>query len=179
MRGPNPYLRLLTTYVVVATLLVSWLVFTQPSQTSETGLASHRSITKPVIVTVRTSLKPTSPTRSSWKHYGLQKPTPKPTPKPPPVVLAAPGTVQARIVEVWPGDDRWAVLTAECESGFNPRATNGQYLGIWQMGRWARSVTGGGDPRQQSVATQTLRAWKLIKMASSSQWECSPYGYNP
>lgn len=188
MRGPNPHLRLLTTYVVVATLLVSYLVFTQPSQTSETGLASHRSIVKPVIVKVRISPKPTFPTRSSWRHYGLQKPTPKPTPKPKPVVIAR-GVVAERIAQVWPGDDRWVIGlvfgSARCttgESNGNPQATGGggnNYWGLYQFGPWARNRDGMGDPRGQTVEVQTQRAWSLIKVTDSSQWSCSPYPYNP
>lgn len=87
-------------------------------------------------------------------------------------------SVQARIAAAWPGDDRWALATVKCETGgtFNTAAHNPNgHDGLWQFGSWAKNRDGMGDPRGQSVETQTKRAWALYQAAGKGQWECSPY----
>lgn len=61
---------------------------------------------------------------------------------------------------------------ASCESGHDPTAVNGQYLGMFQMGSYARSKYGhGSDPLTQARAAyhyfvDSGRDW--------SPWSCKP-----
>lgn len=90
------------------------------------------------------------------------------------------GSVASRVAAAWPGDDRWALATVGCESGFNPQAVGGggdDYFGLWQFGPWARSVY--GNPLGMSVEGQTMAAWRLLKDEGSGQWSCSPWSYHP
>lgn len=72
-----------------------------------------------------------------------------------------------------------ATAVARCESGpywtwgRPAEAKNGQYLGMFQMGDWARSTYGHGrDPWSQARAAH--RYW----LASGwSGWQCTPWGY--
>ena len=65
-----------------------------------------------------------------------------------------------------------AISVATCESTLNPAAVNGQYLGLFQMGEYARSQYGhGSDAYTQSVAAygyfrDTGFTW--------SPWACKP-----
>ncbi len=65
---------------------------------------------------------------------------------------------------------RQALAVAWCESGHQTTARNGQYLGLFQMGDWARAYAGHGDTAyEQAVAAyelfvQTGRDW--------SPWSC-------
>ena len=63
----------------------------------------------------------------------------------------------------------WQVTA--CESGHSVWARNGQYLGLFQMGDWARARYGHGvDPWKQSFAA--ARYWRS---AGWSPWECRPW----
>lgn len=67
-----------------------------------------------------------------------------------------------------------ALAVARCESGFSmtPRAQNGQYLGIFQMGSYARSVYGHGE-----TALEQVRAAYTYFMRSGHDW--SPWACKP
>jgi hypothetical protein len=65
-----------------------------------------------------------------------------------------------------------AVRVAKCESGWSmtPYAGNGQYLGMFQFGSFARSTYGfGWSPWVQSAA-----AYRYYRVAGWSPWECKP-----
>lgn len=97
-----------------------------------------------------------------------------------PAIHAPAGSVKARVLAAWPGDDNWVALTVACESGFDPYQVGGggnNYYGLFQFGPWARSAY--GNPLNMSVEQQTQAAWRLIKASGSSQWSCSPYRYSP
>jgi hypothetical protein len=63
-----------------------------------------------------------------------------------------------------------ALAVAWCESGHQTTARNGQYLGLFQMGTYARQVAGHGDSAYEQAAAayrlfvQTGRNW--------SPWSC-------
>lgn len=67
-----------------------------------------------------------------------------------------------------------ALRVASCESGWSmtPRARNGQYLGIFQMGSYARSKYGHGEDR----LTQVRAAYHYFLDSGSdwSPWSCRP-----
>lgn len=85
------------------------------------------------------------------------------------------------IVGAWCGRDSlaricprgWeAIRVAKCEAGrsMSPHARNGQFLGMFQMGWWARSRFGHGvDPWSQARAAH--RYWLVSGWAP---WECRP-----
>ena len=59
-----------------------------------------------------------------------------------------------------------------CESGHNPSAVNGQYLGLFQMGSYARSAYGHGpDPLTQAKAAY---AYFMASGRDWSPWACKP-----
>lgn len=68
------------------------------------------------------------------------------------------------------GEGYSAYRVAECESRFDIWATNGQYLGLFQMGEYARSRYGhGGNPWIQARAAHryySARGW--------APWSCRP-----
>lgn len=88
-------------------------------------------------------------------------------PAPPPS-----GSVSEIICSVFGPYCSEAISVASCESGLNPAAVNGQYLGLFQMGEYARSTYGHGpDALTQSRAafayfTDTGRTW--------APWSCKP-----
>lgn len=68
-----------------------------------------------------------------------------------------------------------ALAVARCESGHSmtPRAYNGQYLGIFQMGSYARSKYGHGTtPLEQARAAY---AYFVDSGRDWSPWSCKPY----
>lgn len=65
-----------------------------------------------------------------------------------------------------------ALTVARCESGLSTRARNGQYLGTFQMGDYARSRYGHGD----SALEQARAAHAYWEDAGWSPWQCSPGG---
>jgi hypothetical protein len=71
------------------------------------------------------------------------------------------------------GTLNWPAL-ARCESGGDPRSTNGgagNYFGLYQFSpsTW-RSVGGTGLPSRASAAEQTYRAELLYKQQGASPW---------
>jgi hypothetical protein len=66
-----------------------------------------------------------------------------------------------------------AVRVASCESGLSVRASNGQYLGLFQMGSYARSRYGHGPgPWAQSRAAFNYFA---ASGHDWSPWSCKPW----
>lgn len=67
-----------------------------------------------------------------------------------------------------------ALEVAECESGMNPEARNGQFLGLYQMGHWHYWRFGDGDWRDPLV--NALAAEGLWKDSGGSwrPWACAP-----
>lgn len=63
-----------------------------------------------------------------------------------------------------------ALSVALCESHYSPRATNGQYWGIFQMGSRERAMFGGSssDPWDQVRA-----AYRYFSVAGWGPWECA------
>jgi hypothetical protein len=79
---------------------------------------------------------------------------------------------KAAICGVFGGDCKEAVAVAWCESRLRTTAHNGEYLGLFQMGSFAREVYGHGPTaRAQAVAAHRYfvssgRDW--------SPWSCKP-----
>lgn len=67
-----------------------------------------------------------------------------------------------------------AVSVAACETGgsFNTNAQNGQYLGLFQMGSYARSRYGHGS----DAWTQARAAYAYFRDSGWSPWQCLPGG---
>lgn len=74
------------------------------------------------------------------------------------------------ICEVFGQYCRQALAVAWCESGHQTTARNGQYLGLFQMGVYARQLAGHGD----SAYEQSLAAYKLFVVSGRdwSPWSC-------
>ena len=81
-------------------------------------------------------------------------------------------TPQAVICRVFGPHCREALAVARCESGYRTDAQNGQYLGMFQMGEWARTTYGhGASAHVQAKAAHRLfvetgRTWE--------PWSCKP-----
>lgn len=61
-----------------------------------------------------------------------------------------------------------------CESGGDPRASNGSHFGLFQFDlRTWRSVGGSGNPMDASVSEQTARAGMLYASRGSQPWDAS------
>jgi hypothetical protein len=70
----------------------------------------------------------------------------------------------------WRGNE--ALTVARCESGENlwHYANNGQYLGMFQFGAWARAEFGfSWSPWEQARA-----AYRYYRLSGWSGWECKP-----
>lgn len=63
-----------------------------------------------------------------------------------------------------------ALRVSWCESRWYPGAQNGQYLGLFQMGRWARSRYGHGA----DALTQAQAAYRYFRESGWAGWECKP-----
>lgn len=67
------------------------------------------------------------------------------------------------------GQWRNAAITAWAEGGWNARAANGQYLGTFQMGAWARLNYG----HSHTLEGQVYHAYRNWRVNGWGQWECS------
>lgn len=77
---------------------------------------------------------------------------------------------QGNVNGCWRGNE--ALRVAYCESGVNlwPYASNGQYLGMFQFGAWARSEFGfSWSPWEQARA-----AYRYYRVSGWSGWACRP-----
>ncbi|WP_432789509.1 ubiquitin-like domain-containing protein [Brevibacterium sp. K11IcPPYGO002] len=71
-----------------------------------------------------------------------------------------------------PGSKWYSVV--ECESNFNPRATNGTHFGLFQfLPQTWHSVGGSGNPSDASPQEQFKRAKILQAKAGWGQWQCA------
>lgn len=72
---------------------------------------------------------------------------------------------------VWPANTvAAATRVAMCESGLDPTAANGQYLGIFQMGAQERDNYGHGP----APITQARAAHRYWRAAGWVPWSCKP-----
>lgn len=62
-----------------------------------------------------------------------------------------------------------AVRVAHCESRFDPKARNGQYRGVFQMGSSERKQFGHG----RTVLAQSFAARKYYRISGWSPWACA------
>lgn len=67
-----------------------------------------------------------------------------------------------------------ATRVADCETGgtFDVWAANGQFLGLFQMGKWARQRYGHAN----NAWGQAAAADRYYTDSGWSGWQCSPYG---
>lgn len=89
--------------------------------------------------------------------------------------LALGRSPRAAICSVFGRYCRQALAVARCESGLSTRARNGQYLGLFQMGRFERARYGHGE-----TALAQARAAHHYFVASGrdwSPWQCKPPGW--
>ncbi len=86
-----------------------------------------------------------------------------------------PRTVPGIIRAVFGAHGSAAVAVASCETGgtFDVNATNGQYLGLFQMGDYARGRYGHGP----DAWTQSRAAYAYFRDSGFdwSPWECKPW----
>lgn len=80
-----------------------------------------------------------------------------------------PVSVPAIICAVFGSECQKALSVARCESGFSTAAVNGQYLGIFQMGSYARARYGHGS----DAWTQVRAAYAYFRDAGWAPWECA------
>jgi hypothetical protein len=67
-----------------------------------------------------------------------------------------------------------AIQVARCESRLQPNARNGQYLGLFQMGSYARQLYGhGSTAHDQAVAAHR---YFISSGRDWSPWSCKPLG---
>jgi hypothetical protein len=80
------------------------------------------------------------------------------------------GAIRFVFGEDW--KEAWSVAGCESGSSRTPRARNGQYLGMFQMGEYARSRFGHGEtPLEQARAAH---AYFLASGSDWSPWSCKP-----
>ncbi len=88
------------------------------------------------------------------------------------VPAAQAGSSEQAIRSVFGRYGQQAVNVARCESGLRTWASNGQYLGLFQMGSWARSRFGHGA----DAYTQARAAYAYFRVNGYSwrgAWSCS------
>ena len=74
------------------------------------------------------------------------------------------------ICDVFGADCAEAVAVAKCESRLRTTAQNGQYLGLFQMGEYARRLFGhGSSAREQAIAA---RRYFMRSGRDWSPWSC-------
>jgi hypothetical protein len=82
-------------------------------------------------------------------------------------------TPTGAICAVFKGHCGEALAVARCESNFSTQAQNGQYLGLFQMGSFARGEYGHGS----SALTQARAAYRYFVESGRdwSPWTCKPW----
>jgi hypothetical protein len=82
-------------------------------------------------------------------------------------------TPQGAICAVFKGHCREALAVARCESGYSTAAQNGQYLGLFQMGSFARARYGHGP----TALAQARAAYRYFVESGQdwSPWSCKPW----
>lgn len=82
---------------------------------------------------------------------------------------AAPTSTAEVICQVFGPECSKAVAVATCESSLSTTAQNGQYLGLFQMGDYARARYGHG----WDAWTQARAAYAYFRDAGWAPWECA------
>lgn len=79
----------------------------------------------------------------------------------------------AAICYIFKGYCRQAIAVARCESGLSTTAQNGQYLGMFQMGNFARAKYGHGS----TALIQAKAAYRYFVDSGRgwSPWSCKPW----
>ena len=82
-------------------------------------------------------------------------------------------TPAGAICAVFKGHCREALAVARCESNYSTSAQNGQYLGLFQMGSFARGLYGHGS----SALSQARAAYRYFVESGRdwSPWSCKPW----
>lgn len=84
----------------------------------------------------------------------------------------SPARVKATICQVFGKYCAQAKRVAWCESRYHTNARNGQYRGIFQMGRTERRTYGHGDTAmRQAIAAYV---YFVVTGRDWSPWECKP-----
>jgi len=97
-----------------------------------------------------------------WHRERVERLTPKP------VVLSPVAAIQA-VFGSYAGE---ALAVARCESGLSVWASNGQYLGLFQMGSSERAHYGHGS----TALEQALAAHRYFVAAGGwGPWQCKPW----
>lgn len=87
-------------------------------------------------------------------------------------VARAVGTPAGAICVVFGDRCEEALSVARCESGLSTRAVNGQYLGLFQMGDYARGRYGhGSTPLEQA---RSAHAYFVDAGSDWGPWSCKP-----
>ena len=81
---------------------------------------------------------------------------------------------QSAICQVFGSYCSQALAVARCESGFSIYATNGQYLGLFQMGSYARSRYGHSYTAHGQA--RSAYAYFVDSGRDWSPWQCRPWG---
>jgi len=80
--------------------------------------------------------------------------------------------VERVVRRVWGHHAEAALAVARCESGRRgTRAANGQFRGLFQMGRWARRKYGHG----RCAEAQARAAQRYFLEAGWKPWGCKPW----
>ena len=89
------------------------------------------------------------------------------------LALAQARSPQAVICRVFGGYCGQALAVAQCESGLSPRAQNGQYVGLFQMGSSERHLFGHGSGAE--AQTRAAHRYFVRSGRDWSPWSCKPW----
>lgn len=130
---------------------------------------AHRTIAAPSVA----PRKPTLAQKLTETAQEARRPvvTPKPRPAPVQQISYAPGTVQAQLVALWPGDDRVMLCIVAKETGrtWNPniKSRTGKYWGLFQADSAFRADYGWAG---WGVAEQVAMAWRGYQARGWGPW---------
>ena len=131
----------------------------------------------------------TSPTPSQTPTPTTTKPTPTPTPTPTPSLVPTPTPISSeqinalieRFAAQYVVDPNVLRHIAICESGFNPSAVNGSYVGLYQFGpiTWATNripIGENPDPSLRFNAEESIQtAAYMLQTKGRGFWpNCQP-----
>lgn len=153
--SPMPYMRKALLRIAVGIMVIGGSIGLQRSIVSldrEHDREQVHTVSTVVVPETTTSVAPATtttlpPTTSTTRARRVQRPAPAP---------AAYGEVEALILATWPpSEGARAVRVARCESGLNPRATNGSHWGVFQISkRWHQARAERMGYTWEQVATQ-------------------------
>ena len=95
-----------------------------------------------------------------------------PAPEPDPSLAA----IERHFGHLGDGVVEEAKAVAWCESKWDPNAVNGQYRGLFQLGRYYDSTIAfyGGDPYDPDTNAQAARDGYVSHDHTWAQWSCKP-----